>query len=254
MKKTVIQAAISSAFLLGGMGVGGNAMATGAVAGATEPTQILNNIELAAQTIKQIEQHATQVNNWVTNVNKLKDAIVQAGQFDLSVLQPFYDVAGSLYSIGQSVQTLQGIAYSMDNLDLKFRASFKGYIANQNINQQYRDWSATVNDTLESTMKGIELTRKEIENETTFAKKLQDMAKTSDGRNKLEQTIVAFANESIAQSQKLRTLMLMDMQSKQAYQAYVVNDQMLRHANTEEAFNRNKTPQSSPGKTPILNF
>lgn len=216
---------------------------------ATEPTQIMNNIQLVAQYMKQVEQHSTQVRNMVTNVSQLQDMLVQATQFDMmGQLKPFYDIAGSLRSIGMAVQSAKGIAYSMDNLDGRFRAQFKGYVANPNVSYQYRAWSDNVNSTFESTMKGMELTRQEIENETTFAQKLQAMAATSRGRNQLEQTIIAFADASVGQMQKLRTLMLMDMQSKQAYQSYNVNKELLSRANTEESL---KGPTTSQSKTTV---
>ena len=44
---------------------------------------------------------------------------------------------------------------------------------------------------------------------------------------------MAYADTSVTQMQKLRTLMLMDMQSKQAYQAYQVNSEMMIKANDE---------------------
>lgn len=202
---------------------------------ATEPTQIMNNIQLVAQYMKQVEQHTTQVRNMMMNVGQLQDMMVQATQFDLfGPLKPFYDIAGSLRSIGMAVQSAKGIAYSMDNLDGRFRTQFKGYVANPNVSYQYRAWSDNVNSTFESTMKGMELTRQEIENETTFAQKLQAMAATSKGRNQLEQTVLAFADASVGQMQKLRSLMLLDMQSKQAYQAYQVNNDMMIKANDEE--------------------
>lgn len=212
---------------------------------ATEPTQILNNIQLVLQYVKQVEQHTTQVRNMATNISQLQDMIVQATQFNLGgQLKPFYDIARSLRTIGENVQSARALAYSMDNLDGKFRNQFRGYLANPNVGGQYRDWATSVNATMESTMKGMELTRREIENETTFAEKLRDMAKTSNGRNQLEQTMIAFADSSVAQLQKLRTLMLMDMQSKQAYQAYQVNNEMMLRANDEAFLQPKKTTQS----------
>ena len=229
------------------------ALATGGFAGATEPTQILNNIELAAQTIKQAQQHVTQITNMLTNIEKLKDAIIQAVNFNLSVLKPFFDLAGSLKGLGSSLQSLRGFSFSMSDMDARFRATFKGYTANPNMGAQYRDWSDAVNQTMESTMKGIELTSKEMEDETSFAQRLQDMASSADGRNQLEQTIIAFSNESIVQMQKLRTLMMMDMQSKLAYQGFMVNETLTQKANTEKAMVRSTSPQSRPGATPTFN-
>lgn len=212
---------------------------------ATEPTQIMNNIELVMQYAKQVEQHSTQVTNMMHNYSRLQDALVQATNFNLAgPLKPFYDLAGALRSIGIAVQNAKGIAYSMDNLDGRFRNQFKGYVANPNVSTQYRAWADNVNGTFESTMKGMELTRKEIENETTFAQKLQAMAATSKGRNQLEQTVIAFADSSVGQMQKLRALMLLDMQSKQAYQAYQINNSMMLKANDEAALQKNFTAQT----------
>lgn len=229
------------------------AFASGCPECATEPTQIMNNVELVLQYAKQVEQHSTQLRNMFTNVAKLQDALVQASQFNLAgPLKPFYDIAGSLRTIGMNVQTARGLAYSMTNLDGRFRAQFKGYVANPNVGSQYRAWSDSVNDTFASTMKGMELTRAEIENETTFAQKLQNMAATSQGRNQLEQTVLAFADASVGQMQKLRSLMLLDMQSKQAYQGYVVNNELMEKANTNAALQRNFSAQTQINMTAEL--
>ncbi len=226
---------VAAGFALGGVANAPTAMAGGGCPQcATEPTQIMNNVQLVVQYAKQVQQHATQVQNYMTNAAQLRDMLVQATQFNLAgQLKPFLDIANSLRSLGQTVQVARSLAYSMDNLDGKFRAQFKGYLANPNVGGQYRDWATSVNATMESTMKGMELTRKEIDNETTFAEKLRDMAKTSQGRNQMEQTLMAYADTSVTQMQKLRTLMLMDMQSKQAYQAYQVNSEMMIKANDE---------------------
>ena len=220
---------------------------------ATEPTQIMNNIELVMQYAKQVEQHTTQVANMTYNLSRLQDALLQGTNFNLlGPLKPFYDLAGALRSLGTAVQNAKGIAYSMDNLDGRFRAQFKGYVANPNMSSQYRSWADSVNGTFESTMKGMELTQREIENEATFAQKLQNMAATSKGRNQLEQTIIAFADSSVGQMQKLRSLMLLDMQSKQAYQAYQVNNEMMLKANDEVALQRSLTTQTNTKPSPEL--
>ena len=131
------------------------------------------------------------------------------------------------------MQVARSLAYSMDNLDGKFRAQFKGYLANPNVGGQYRDWATSVNATMESTMKGMELTRKEIDNETTFAEKLRDMAKTSQGRNQMEQTLMAYADTSVTQMQKLRSLMMAQMQAQNAYMAAQEQKDSSRKAGAE---------------------
>lgn len=245
---------VAAGFALGGVANAPTAMAGGGCPQcATEPTQIMNNVQLVVQYAKQVQQHATQVQNYMTNAAQLRDMLVQATQFNLAgQLKPFLDIANSLRSLGQTVQVARSLAYSMDNLDGKFRAQFKGYVANPTVGGQYRDWATSVNATMESTMKGMELTQREIENEATFAQKLQNMAATSKGRNQLEQTIIAFADSSVGQMQKLRSLMLLDMQSKQAYQAYQVNNEMMLKANDEVALQRSLTTQTKTKPSPEL--
>ena len=245
---------VAAGFALGGVANAPTAMAGGGCPQcATEPTQIMNNVQLVVQYAKQVQQHATQVQNYMTNAAQLRDMLVQATQFNLAgQLKPFLDIANSLRSLGQTVQVARSLAYSMDNLDGRFRAQFKGYVANPNMSSQYRSWADSVNGTFESTMKGMELTQREIENEATFAQKLQNMAATSKGRNQLEQTIIAFADSSVGQMQKLRSLMLLDMQSKQAYQAYQVNNEMMLKANDEVALQRSLTTQTKTKPSPEL--
>ena len=87
------------------------AIASGAVAGATEPTQIANNVELVLQYAKQVEQYATQLQQYrdqLQNTLNIPNQIWSSIQNDLmgvmNVVKQGEALAFSLSNIGEQFQ------------------------------------------------------------------------------------------------------------------------------------------------------
>ena len=104
MKKLVLFIAIGFSSSL--------SFAGSAIYGATEPTQILNNIELVQQSIdiyKQLQTAKDQLQTMLTDLKKL-GSFTDNGQ----------DLVNILGNLNKVIQQGQALAYSADNLSNEF--------------------------------------------------------------------------------------------------------------------------------------
>ncbi len=204
---------------------------------ATEPTQILNNIQLVMQYAKQLQQYATQLQQYRQQVVDSIEMFRNGRAFMTHIFGP---VAQDLQGIANIVQEGRALAYSMRNLDRQFRNTFKGYTASPNIGQDYRTWSSSTLDTIMGTLKAAGLQHQQLQSEQGIIAGLRTMAQNADGRMQALNVANMIAEQSVEQIQKLRALMLSDIQSKQAYQAFIVQQESNTAATAEKFFQ--KTP------------
>jgi P-type conjugative transfer protein TrbJ len=138
------------------------------------------------------------------------------------------------------VQGGQALAYSLANLDAKFKMIYTGYgTSNGMYYPNYKKWASTSLDTTLSSLKAVGLQGKQLESEQVVLDKLRSMAQSSDGRMQALQVMGQVAEQQVQQLMKLRQIMLVDLQSKQAYQASVIQQQAAEQAATEQFFKRN---------------
>ena len=205
---------------------------------ATEITQLLNHVELIDQYVQQVQM----VSNQLAQIeNMIRNTTVNPSQV-------FGTVAQDLTTLGNAVQGANALAYSMGNLDAQFTQRFPGYQAiGTNYGAQYSQWTSTAMATITSTLRGMGLQSSQLQNEQTILKALRIRSENPIG---MSDTVAAgnqIAEQQVEQMQKLREMMVLDLESKQAYQAAELQDQMSTHANMDRMFapsqiNRNGTP------------
>jgi type IV secretion system protein TrbJ len=205
---------------------------------ATEITQLLNHVELIDQYIQQVQMvsnQLSQIQNMIRNTTVNPSQIFGAVNQDLSTL-------------GTAVQGGQSLAYSMGNLDSQFTQRFPGYQAvGTNYGARYSLWGKTALDTISGTLRAMGLQSSQLQNEQTILAALRARSENPIG---MSDTVAAgnqISEQQVEQLQKLRELMLADLQSKQAFQAATLQDQLSTHANADNFFgasqiNRNGTP------------
>ena len=204
---------------------------------ATEFTQILNHGQLVMEYIRQGQQLATQIDQYADQIRNVKTLPAQV----------FGAIKADINSLASIVQGGQALAYSLANLDAKFKSIYTGYGTSPGAYYpNYKKWSMTSLDTTLSSLKAVGLQGKQLENEQVVLDKLRAMAQSSDGRMQALQLMGQVAEQQVQQMMKLRQIMLVDLQSKQAYQAAVIQQQAAEHAATEQFFKRN--PASGDGR------
>jgi type IV secretion system protein TrbJ len=206
--------------------------------GASEATQWLNHGELVNQYLRQGEQLAEALKQTADMVRNTQQLTVQA----------YGPIMDDLNQLAQIVQGGRALAYSMANLDAAYRGQFRGYAYNARAYYtDYRDWSQTSLDTTRSAMRAVGLQNDQLQNEQTVVAALRAMSQTADGRMQAIQVANQIAEQQVEQLMKLRALMLVDLQSKQAFQAVQVQRDAALAAAAEAFFRYSR--QSSTGNT-----
>jgi P-type conjugative transfer protein TrbJ len=206
--------------------------------GATELTQLLNHAELVNQYIRQGLQ--------------LQEALKQtADMIENSKLFPsqvFGPIMSDMNALSDIVQDGQALAYSLGNLDAEFRNRFRGYAYSaRSYYTDYRNWSQTSLDTTRSTLRAAGLQSQQLQNEQSILAAVRQMALSAGGRMKALQVANQIAEQEVQQLMKLRELMLVDLQSKEAYQAHQVQKEAATEAAVEQFFRYSR--QNSSGNT-----
>jgi len=222
--------------------------AGGAVTGATEMTQLLNNGEL----ISLVGQSSEQITNQITQITQLAEQIQNQLNIYQNMLQNtaqlpnhiWGQVEGDLNQLRDIVNQGQGIAFSMGNADDLLKQRFKSYadlktnLPNaESFSSSYLTWSNTNRDTISSTLKAASLTADQFDSEEDTMSQLRSMSQSADGQMKALQVGHQIAAQQVAQMQKLRgivsqqtTMMGTWLQSEQM-------DKDLAQARREKFFN-----------------
>lgn len=205
---------------------------------ASEATQWLNHGELVNQYLRQGEHLAEAL-------KQTADMVRNSQRF---TAQAFGPITNDINELSQIVQGGRALAYSLGNLDATFHNRFPGYSYNAKAYYtDYRDWSQTSLDTTRSTMRAAGLQSDQLQNEQTLLAALRTMSVTADGRMQALQVANQIAEQQVEQLMKLRALMLVDLQSKQAFQAQQIQKDAAAEAATEQFFKYSR--QSSSGNT-----
>ena len=203
--------------------------------GATEITQILNHGQLVSQYIRQGQQLSNEIQTLAE--------LVRNGR--ALPAQRFGAIATDLNSLANIVQGGQALAYSLTDLDSRFRTAFPGYgTAPNTYYGSYRNWAQTALDTTLGVLRAAGMQSQQLNGEQGLLNSLRAMAATSDGHM---QALQVMADVSVQQLMKLRQIMIADMSSKQAYQAAVIQRQAAAEAATERFFTAG--PATGDGRT-----
>lgn len=210
----------------------------GGIGGATEITQILNNIELLAQT----SQMAQQVQQTILQVQMAQQQLknlIAAPQFIWGQAQAELQQLTNLVAQGQA------LGYQLANIDQAFSTKYVGYSNTTPINfqQASRDWTATSLDSIKSALQTAGVQSQQFANEEQALQTIQNIASGSQGGLQAAQAGVMVASQQVNQLQKLRQLFMAQMQAQNAYMAGQEQKEAARQQASELHF---KTHQERP--------
>ena len=203
-------------------------MNAGVVAGvATEWTQILNHVQLVMNYIRMGVQLQIEM-------QQLSEQLKQGKELPRQI---FGSIQQDLGQLAQIVQGGQALAYSMGNLDAQFRNTFPGYSSRTSgYFNDYKKWSQTSLDTTLSTLRAAGLQGQQLNNAQAVLAKLRTMSMSAGGQMEAAQVGNQIAEQQVEQLMALRQLMLVDLQSKQAYQAEQIQKEQADKAALEQVF------------------
>lgn len=224
--------------------------ASGAVTGATEMTQMLNNGEL----ISLVGQSTEQINNQIRQITQLAEQIQNQLNIYQNMLQntaqlPSHiwgQVENDLSQLQNIVQQGQGIAFSMGNADDLLKQRFKSFadlktdLPNaESFSSTYQNWSDTNRDTIAGTLKAANLTAEQFGTEENTMSELRSMSQSADGQMKALQVGHQIAAQQVAQMQKLRGIVSQQTTMMGTWLQSEQTDKDLAQARREKFFNAN---------------
>lgn len=245
MKKILTLILLISAPLYGGSVAG-----TG---GATEITQIANNLELVKQYTElshQTEQLSDQLRRQREMVNDMAIQGKSLKNWDWGQTE------SDLKALSKAVMQGQSLAYSLNNIDAVYRKTYPGYeafvkergVSSEMKNTRYWEWSNANIDTIRSSMHAAQIQDSQFATEEKTMETLERLSRSSEGRMQALQVGHQIASQQIRQVQKLRALMMTQMQMQASYMAHEQNEKDAQTAETKKFFERNQATKVGNGE------
>lgn len=168
----------------------------GGVNGATESTQMLNNIELANSYAQQLQQYSTQLQQYQAQLRNLERG--SAGQIGA-------EVPGIMRGIGTIMAATNSIGGTMASIDSNFANTFKSPLA-QNFADRFKSLTTTSQATLGASASAAGLQRDTMEAETRALELAFAEVQATDGTVAAVQKLGAISAQQVQQTQAMREL------------------------------------------------
>lgn len=180
----------------------------------TEWTQLLNKAMMVKQLATQAQQLQSQISQYQNMVQNTQ-----------GVSQHLWGNAmGDFQRLTQLLQQSKALAFSAGNLDSQFAQRYQGYKAYSNSQMtngtwqnKYNQWSKEASDNALYALKSANEQYTAMQGEQDLMKRLQGMSQTTQGRMEAMQIANMMAAQSIEQIQKLRQLMMTQLQMQANY-------------------------------------
>ncbi len=209
--------------------------------GSTEVTQILNNIQLVEQGNEMVSQTRKLANQLEKQAAMVNDMKIQGKALSN---QEWSHTSSQLQQLANISRQGEAIAYSSANMDALYHQKYKGYSAYSQTNggssvtysDRYSEWSNTNRDSTINAMKSANLQQSQFADETATMQTIENMGRTSQGRMQAIQVGNQIAAQQVGQMQKLRSLVMSQMQMQAAHQAFEANQKDSANAKSRNFF------------------
>ncbi|RYZ91296.1 MAG: P-type conjugative transfer protein TrbJ [Proteobacteria bacterium] len=209
--------------------------------GSTEVTQILNNIQLVEQGNEMVTQTRKLANQLEKQAAMVNDMKTQAKALSN---QEWSRTSSQLQQLANISRQGEAIAYSSANIDALYRQKYKGYNAYSQektgssftYSDRYSEWSNTNRDSTVSAMKSANLQQSQFADETATMQTIEIMGRSAQGRMQAIQVGNQIAAQQVGQVQKLRSLVMAQMQMQAAHQAFEANQKDSANAKSRNFF------------------
>lgn len=149
------------------------------------------------------------------------------------------NVQDNLVALAKIVQQNQSIAYSSQNAADLFAQKYPGWSADTT-KANYKAWSQNTLDMIRGSLAAANLQSSQFTGEESTLRSLRQLSQTPKGRMQAIQVGNQIAVEQVAQTQKLRQLVMSQMQAQDAYMANQEQKDATRRASVEEVFPKQK--------------
>lgn len=219
-----------------------SAYASGAVAGATEMTQLMNNVQLMASHAEYVNQTATQIQQYQAMLKNLTQ-MTPSRLLDQAAQKLWIDqkMAKTFNNLRRIVVAGQSTSYTLANIDHQFRTLHPGYsgaAGNFDFQRSYRDWSDNTLDSVKNALALVSAHADDFATEGDMMNELSNKSQTAQGQLQVLQAGNAVGMQMIGQLQKLRQLQMAQMQSQNAFTAAQQSENDSKKAGLERIFGK----------------
>jgi len=194
-----------------------------AIVGATEITQILNNIELVMSYAKQAQEvlnTANMIQNQLQAYQNMIQNTQNLGSLNLS------NAANTLLQLRNLVNSANGISYMMSNINSQYAAVHKGYsqysvngLTPAGLDQQWQKWETLHKEATVKSLEALKLHEADFATEASTLSTIRSQMQTPTGATQAIQIGNELAMENVSQMQKLRELVMSQTQMMGRYAA-----------------------------------
>lgn len=168
----------------------------GMTGGATEVTQIANNLQLVIAYAKQVAQHVTQL-------SQLQAELTNLIKNPFSLLGP--EIGNMINDVGKIMSIGKSIGANLAQIDKNFGTMFKDTNA-LSLSASFTSWHKTSIDTLEGALKSAGLHMDKYASDTAKIQALYSDSQKTGGNLEALQTLSKINIEQIQQTQRLGNL------------------------------------------------
>lgn len=200
----------------------------GGTGGATEVTQIQNNVQL-------VVQYEQQVQAFLRQGLQLQAELKNLIQNPTSMLGP--EVGNLINDVGKVMSGGMSIGWSMEEIDRNFATTFKSPTA-ETLARSFTRWNQANTDTLEGALRAIGRHRSQFATDTDAIRALYNESQATQGNLQALQTLAKINTKQLEQNQKLHDLLLNQHTAEANYMA----TQVAKANKSEDEFNKMATP------------
>lgn len=204
----------------------------GGIAGASEPTQLLQfgadiTDRLQAYT-QQVQQYQTEYNSLTNHIQQTQMQIQNLGQLPAGAWNQFQNDVMNLKGL---VQQGQAITFAASNLDTQFQSMFPGYdghytaagqsLASRNatFTDRYKQINTSTRDNVNGALKSLNLQMNDLNSDAATMSMLQQQSRSADGQLKVIQAANEIALHQTEENKKLRWTLMTQANTQAAYMA-----------------------------------
>lgn len=176
---------------------------------ATELTQIMNNIKLAASYAQQVQQYQTQLQQYQTQLTNMRLNPASVLPNDLNKL---------ISGVGEIMSAGNSIGNSMAEVDANFSKIYKDKLTGTYA-ENFRTWTESSQDTLGAAMRAAGMHRDSYSSDSAALSALFAKSQTSQGTGAALQTLSEINVSQIQQTQKLSNLISSQTLAQSTYMA-----------------------------------
>jgi P-type conjugative transfer protein TrbJ len=185
--------------------------------GATEITQILNNVQLMSSYVQEVSQVANQITQISNQLQMYQNMITNTQSL---VGQPLQNAMQTLNQLRNAINQASQLSYTFQSVDQYFQQlnpNYANLFQGNNYANQQQFWRTSVDTYCEASLKTASFEIADMQNETQFLASLNQRSSSALGQKEAIQAGNEIALHMVAQMDRLKSLTATQAQTQSAY-------------------------------------